>query len=276
MVSTDDAVVVDDVVEEVETEAEAEVVDEATAEVDEVEANEPSDSSPEKQEGKAEEKDNFQKRVDELTAIRRQEERQRIQAEQRAAELEQQLQALKPKAEPGKTLADFDYDEGKFSDYLVEIATQKAQESAQQRIAQEKAQARMAEFSVRETDFAKENSDYHAVTRNPTLNISQEMVNIAQGSENGPALLYHVAQHPDIADRLAALSPVDAAREMGRLEAIITAPKPKPVTTTPDPAPKLKATEKATTISASSAASDKLTTEEWLKRRNKELAKKAS
>lgn len=262
-------------VEDVEvTEVDTEVTetDETTEDVEASQEGEPSESSTEKKEGEG--KDKIQERIDEITKFRREEERQRIAAERRAEELERQLQQLKPKVEPGKTLEDFDYDTAKFTEYLSEVSREQAREEARAEAQREAQQRQEAEFRIRERDYAKEHPEYYTATRNPDIMISEHMVAVARGTEHGPAILHHLSENPDVSSRLANMSPLDAAREMGRIEATLTQPKPKPVSKAPDPPKTLKATEKVTTIPASSPDSDKLSTDEWLKRRQKELAKK--
>lgn len=54
-------------------------------------------------------------------------------------------------------------------------------------------------------------------------------------SDSGPALAYHLAKNPGLVAELNALSPRDAAREIGRLEAKVSLPQPKKQTQAPKP-----------------------------------------
>ena len=267
-----DAAAVEEVEETEVAEAEAETteVDETTKEAEGQETA-PEDSSPEETEDE-DKPDKVQKRIDEITRIRREEERQRIRAEQENEQLRQQLEQLKPKQPPGKTLADFEYDEGQYQEYLTEQATEQAKAIVQEQIQREREQAIQADFAIKESDYAREHEDYYSAVQNPSLHLTQDMVNVARGSDEGPAILHHLAKNPDVSDRLARMAPMDMAREIGRIEAVGLVKKPPSVSKTPEPPPKLKATEKAATIKASSAESDKLSIEEWVRRRNKEVA----
>ena len=115
---TDDAPVVEDEVEEIVDEADAELTETETETVDETDADEaeaseqeegePGESSAPKKEGSK-----FQERISEVTSQFRTEQEARIKAETRSIELEQRLQEQQQQAatpEPGKGLADFDYD----------------------------------------------------------------------------------------------------------------------------------------------------------------------
>lgn len=270
----EDAAVVEPVEEEVDESVEA--VDavteepEAEAEESEVEAiseeeEEPSDSSAEKK------GDKFQERIDEITRKYREQERKTLELEQQlraAAEREPPREVL----EPGKTLADFEYDEAAFATYLTDFAKQTAEADVRARAEQEAQQRKMAEFSVKESDFASKAEDYHIVTRNPDLPITGYMVEALQTAEKGPEILYYLGKNPDVTRGLSMMSPLDMARELGRIEATELVKPEKSVKTPAPPPPKIKPTSSPERVTPDSQASDKLSDQEWLRRRNKQLA----
>jgi hypothetical protein len=59
-------------------------------------------------------------------------------------------------------------------------------------------------------------------------------------SEKGPLLAYQLAKTPGLVEQLNAMSPRDAAREIGRLEARASLPKPRTLTQAPAPLTPLK------------------------------------
>jgi len=269
-----DAAVVEDIepeeVEAVETEeAEADDIvdeDEASQEED----GEPSESSTEKKD------DSFQARIDELTGKYRSEERARIEAEARYQQMQERLQAMeqaKP-IEPDKTLADFDYDEKQYASYLSDVARQSAQQEVQQRLEKERASERQIQFTAREADFSREVQDYNMVTRNPELPITLPMIETLQTSEKGPEVLYYLGKNPDVARSLSTMHPLDAARELGRIEETKLVKPEKSESKAPPPPPKLKTGNAPTRISSDSPESDKLSDAEWLRRERKRLAAK--
>lgn len=224
-------------------------------------------------------------RFDELTRFRREAERDR----DHWRELAMRAQPAPPTPEKTdaklKTLAEFNYDEAAHSEYLFQHAEQRAIAAADRRLReqqeQESAQRRRQAFSQREREFAKSIPDYYEKTRSDAVDISRAMAEVAQESEEGPAVLLHLANNPVLAAQLAQLPPLAAAREMGRLEAKLIADREriatekKRVSEAPPPPPKVEGTEPSTRVSTTSPESDKLSDDEWVKAENARLARKA-
>ncbi len=93
--------------------------------------------------------------------------------------------------------------------------------------AQQEAQAK--------TKFA----DYAEALDADTTRYHPAVLQALQTSELGAEVAYHLATHPEDAQRIAALAPVAALRALGRLEAQLSAPvaAPPPPTPTPPPTP---------------------------------------
>ena len=72
--------------------------------------------------------------------------------------------------------------------------------------------------------FAEKTDDFEETLANLDDVRSATIESIVISSENGPELLYELAKNPEEAKRIALLSPLAAAREMGKIEARI-APK---------------------------------------------------
>lgn len=148
-------------------------------------------------------------RIDQLTAQRR--------------EAERQVEYWKAKAEQQVDFDSLDYEEGIAE--RVRLASRKEQyETAQSTASQLADEA----FSYRESDAREKYADYDAVTRNPNVPITQDMAEVIRDSDAGPDLAYHLGKNPQEALRIAQMSPTRRAVEMGRLEARITAPKASP------------------------------------------------
>lgn len=189
-------------------------------------------------------------RIDELTKHRRDAERERDYWRDEA--LRRQAQPEPEKSAPveatPKTLADFEYDEAKYQAYLFEQTEKRATAAAERKLkeAQERetTSRRQSEFAAREREFVKSTPDYYEVTRSAGLSITQAMVDAAAESEEAAAVLYHLGKNPDVADRIARLSPLAAAREIGRVEARLIAErekaKPATVSKAPPPTPKIE------------------------------------
>ena len=240
-----DAVVAEEVEEVTKADADAET--EETPETEDGEAEvkaekpEPSESSPEKKKT-----DGFQKRIDELTKLRRDQERETVYWKELA---QKEQVAPEPVSVPGKTLADFEYDEGKFAEYLKTEAKADAVAEVDKRLLQERQARSMADFSAIEAEFSKDVDDYHIVTRNNDLKITNDMLAVAQDSPDGAAVLYYFGKNPEVAERLANLSPMSMAREIGKIEATeLKKEKPQSISKAPKPVPKLEPTDSKVTI----------------------------
>lgn len=209
--------------------------------------------------------------------------RSRVEAEQRAADLEARLAALEkpaPVTEPAKPVAaavpaekflDFDQwiaqpDNGEkdYGDYIdararhvlaVERAAERAEAKAQE--AQTAQSEKIATFIQRRDAFAATEPDFNAQAL-PFLKAvrpSTPLYDTLIDSPVGPQLAWHLVTHPEDFTRIGALNPIQQLRELGKLEARLdptesprtsasAGPAAKHVTTAPVP---------PTTLSARSA-----------------------
>lgn len=202
--------------------------------------------------------DGFTKRIDELTKNWRETERKALEAERRAEERErdaaywrdQVLRQQSSKPEPvqqTKTLADFEYDDSKYQAYLFDQAEQRAVQAAERKLKEQQEtdvkERRKATFAQRESEFSKSAPDYREKTRSAIFPVSEAMAEVFAESEEGPAVAYYLANNLDQADRIARMSPLAAARELGRVEAKLIAEREKAakkVSDAPPPPPKIE------------------------------------
>jgi hypothetical protein len=264
------AEVVEDVVEDID-DIEADEVDTEDAEAEAADSEETASDKDEPSESSTEKKDDgFDKRAAELTSKFYTEKQQKEFYKQQYEEAIAKQQSVP--VEPGKTLADFEYDEAAYTSYLTEQAKQAAQAEVEQSHQQERVMKARAEFEMKEAAYAETAPDYMVVTRAQTLPVSPAMVETLQTAEKGPEVLYYLGKNPDVAASIAGMAPLDAARELGRIEATkLTKPEP-PKSKTPPPPPKIKGADSAVVrIKSDSPDSDKLSDEEWLKRERKRL-----
>lgn len=194
--------------------------------------------------------------------------------QRRNEELMAVLQRLAPqeKAEEPKapSLEQHGYNEVEYQKALVEYARAEARREAQETLKREREeaqkQARTESFRNREAEFAESVEDYFDVVYSPSTPISQAMAEVIAESDHGAQLAYHLGKNPDVARSIYNLPPIMAARELGRLEAKLSAPKPPPVSKAPPPPPKIDASEPE-----AERDPDKMSMDEWLKWRNKQL-----
>lgn len=224
--------------------------------------------------------DPVQKRIDELTRRRYDAERERDywrEHAQRAQESKPEPAAPIEPAVVGKTLADFAYDESKYQSYLFEQAESRAVKAAEAVLS--KKQTETARFQTvtahkeREAEFAKKVPDYFEIAHYAP--ITDSMAEIIMDSENSAELAYHLGKNRQVALNLSRLSPLQQARELGRLEAKLAAkPTPAAISGAPPPAPRLEgASSHGGLPKADAPESDKLSDVEWTRLRNKQIAK---
>lgn len=255
---------------------------EVDAEVNDSEDQESEAESPPADEENVEEKTNpLQERIDKLTKRFRDEERARLEREEEIKQLREQL-ASKPKE--AKTLADFEYDEGKYQSYLFEEAERRAVEAAERVAKNYEGKARDSElvskFEAGEQEFSKTVKDYHdkvygEVNGSRRWVASKVMADEIRSSEMGPEIAYYLASNPDIALDIAKMPERGAVRELALLEVKLKAEKKveKKVSEAPPPPTKIKASEPGLRVSTTDPASDKLSDEEWFKREEARKAK---
>lgn len=187
-----------------------------------------------------------------------------------------------------KQLSDFEYDEGKYQRYLHDTLRSSITEEVRAAIRTEisgererqESERRRSSFRSRETEFAKTVNDYEDVARDRNLAISPDMADVIQESDDGPALLYHLGKNPDIAEKIAQLPAKAAARELGKIEARLAfereraAEAKKKVSEAPPPPSRVEGADPGSlNVKPGDADSDKLSDEEWTRRRNKQIAK---
>lgn len=230
---------------------------------------EPAESSTEKPKG-------VQKRIDELTRIRRETERDRDYWRELALQNKPEP-AQEPKPEPvqRKTLEEFDYDQDAYLAYQEERILQEAENRARKASQAAQAEAtrnqRLMTFLDREQEFSSTVDDYMSLTRSPAFPFTGQFADVVMESEVAPELTYYLAKNTALAQKLATMPPTSMAREIGRIEAKVLADrqKPAPVTKAPPPPPKIDAVSDVVDKDP-----EKMSTDEWLAYRRKQLAKR--
>lgn len=227
------------------------------------------------------------KRIDELTRLRRDAERERdhwreMAMRQQAAPV-QEVETPQAPSTP-KTLADFGYDEGQYQAYLLTEVSRAATEAARKELQAEQArreqEQRKTAFSSRESTFAKTNPDYMEVTRDPSVPITARMAEVIADSEDGPALAYHLAKNVEIADAISRLPDLAQARELGRLEAQLAFERKqadearKRVSAAPPPTPSIAAMDASANVRTTDASGDALSDEEWVRLERKRTSRR--
>lgn len=266
--------------------------EETTAPVEPIESTEPAESAPEAEkpeeaatseedtsgddtaEEKPKKKGGFQKRIDKLVT-------EKYEAEIRTEQLQRELTELRSKqgegisapAGPEPKLEDFTTVDD-FKKSHAEWAKREGYQQAKREIEQQNGQAKAltvaAELRAREDQARGKFADYDMAIAPyiPAILNNLALSQYVQHSEMGPQMAYHLAKNPGLLNELTQLHPVNAVRELTKLEAKLTAPPPpKSVTKAPDPIKPVGQSEKAP-FSYEKAAMD-----DFVRRRNEEERK---
>lgn len=229
--------------------------------------------------------DKVQQRFDKLTREKHQE---RIEKEYwREQALKVQAAQAKPQpVAPAEvpTLEAYDFDQAKYEqakrayeDALIEARVAAA---LAKREAEAKQVARTQTFEQRQRAFLAEKPDYiEKVLQNDSLPISKAMADVMAESELGPQVAYFLADNPDRALVIAQMGEVQAAREIGRIEARLEAeanakkasPAPTRVSQAPPPPPKIAASDAAP---RKSVYDENLSMEEFMAMRERQLRRR--
>lgn len=238
-----------------------------------------------------------QKRIDQMTYRFREQERRANAAEARLAEYENKAKQAPAgvEAEKRKTLADFNFDEAEYAEYVEDRLTKRASETAakeatkaieereQKKAKDSERETKLAKWQERQDKFIESHPDFDEVieqAKSDGLRLSDALFELLADSEIGPQALMHLAQNPDESRRISTLSPAAAGREFGKLEARLEASKPadanasaatkEPSTSkAPPPPPKIEGSS-----GAIQPDEDKMSGDEWKKYREKQIAAK--
>lgn len=188
----------------------------------------------------------------------------RLAREQRKWEREQ---AQKAKSQPVPTeplKADDFADAQTYADALAE---RKAQELLARRDAEAERAATLDAYHDREEEARNKYDDFEQVAYNPKLPVTETMAQTIQATDNGPDVIYYLGSNPKEAERIARLSPLLQAREIGKIEANLGSnPPAKKTSTAPAPiAPVTARTSGAPAYDTTDPRSVKnMSTSEWI------------
>ncbi len=170
----------------------------------------------------------------------------RLAREQRKWEREQaqRLAELQSKqtAAPPSDLAPEQFET--YEDYAEALAERKAEELLRQRETKQQQQALLEQYHEREETARDKYDDFDQVAYNPNLPVTEAMAQSIQASDIGPDVLYFLGSNPKEADRIARLSPILQAKEIGKIEASLSSNPPVRKTSTA-PAPIAPVTARA-------------------------------
>jgi hypothetical protein len=159
----------------------------------------------------------------------------RLAREQRKWEREQaQKYKAPPSAPPPEPLKPDNFADAQA--YADAMAERKAQELLAKREAEAEQAAMLEAYQDREEEARNKYDDFEQVAYNPKLPVTETMAQTIQASDNGPDVIYYLGSNPKEAERIARLSPLLQAREIGKIEAKLgDNPPAKKTSTAPAP-----------------------------------------
>lgn len=198
-----------------------------------------------------------QKRLlkEERRVHRRVEQQLREQAEAKAREIE-------PKRD------EFRDDDAYLQAQIEHLAEKKAAEKLAERNRAQEAERRSESFIEKAEKAAERYADFQVVVGNPSLRINEEMAEFISESDLGADVAYFLGKNPSKAAEIAGLSPINAARELTRIESELAArPKATP-SKAPEPISPVGVRGKA---SSSSLPSDSDDIDTWMRKEQARL-----
>lgn len=210
-----------------------------------------------------------QGRIDELT-------RQKYEAEREAAYwkgragLDTKQDQAQPSAEQAATTKPTPDKFDDYGSYIEALTEWKADQKINQALTEREAKAaaaRQAEtvastWEQRQAAARATVPDYDAVVGGADAPVAQHVAEALMDSERGPELAYHLAKNPEVLARLNSLPQRQADRELGRIEASLSAPAAAPAappartTQAPTPAATTLGQGRATTPNPSDMSMD--------------------
>lgn len=160
----------------------------------------------------------------------------RLAREQRKWEREQ-AQRLAEQSKPAPAPVDIVPEQfDSYDAYADALAERKAEQLLAEREAAKQQQAFLEQYHDREETARDKYDDFDQVAYNPNLPVTEVMAQSIQASDVGPDVLYWLGSNPREADRIARLSPILQAKEIGKIEASLASNPPVRKTSTA-PAP---------------------------------------
>ena len=173
----------------------------------------------------------IEKRFSDLTRqreeARKDAERERVKRE----ELEARVRELEGKAAPKEAPAEpnekpraeqfkdaFEYAEA-LAEWSAEQAIANREKAEAERKAAEQRDATMRQWADRVKSVRDELPDFDDMIGSSDVSVSDQVRDAILESDVGPRILYHLAENPEVATKLASLSTVSALREIGKMEA---------------------------------------------------------
>jgi len=162
-------------------------------------------------------------------------------------------------------------------EYAEVLAERKAEELLARR-EQARMQSEIIEsYHDKEEEARTKYDDFEQVAYNPKLPITNEMAQTIQSSDVGPDMAYYLGSNPKEAERISRLSPLQQAKELGKIEAKLS-DNPPVKKTSSAPAPIAPVTARSTGSPATDTTDPRsiksMSTSEWIEAERQRQIKK--
>jgi len=156
-----------------------------------------------------------------------------------ALRAQQQQQAPQPQEDSTKPrLEQFDYDEEKFHDALMDWKLEQRERRTRQQQQQAQQQQQYQEFGLKQQRYMQKNPSYQQLAMQADragVQFNESLVEMIMTSDVGVQLHHHLLSNPDKLERLNNGNSLANMRELMRLEQTFSKQKPKPVSKAPEP-----------------------------------------
>jgi hypothetical protein len=128
-----------------------------------------------------------------------------------------------------------------------------------QALAEERMRTRMEAYGEQRAEAKKSYADFDDVIAVASRSdvVAPHIAEMVIESDQAADVAYYLGKNPALARQISQMAPLEAARELGRIEARVTRPKPRTETTAPDPIAPVRGKASA------GKDPDKMTPQEW-------------
>lgn len=162
-------------------------------------------------------------------------------------------------------------------EYADALAVQKAEALIQERERRRQERETLDSYAEREEKAREKYDDFEQVAYNDDVPITDAMAEAIRSSEIGPDVAYYLGMNPKEADRIARLTTIAQAKEIGKIEARL-ADAPPVKKTTSAPAPIVPVTARASGNSSYDTTDPRsvkqMSTSEWIEAERQRQIKK--
>jgi hypothetical protein len=230
------------------------------------------EGAPDQQEQDAKPAKTFsQEEVDALIAKRLAKEARRSEREIRQKLAEMQGQQTRPEPQREDFATDEAHERARLEHLIEQRAQERAERLAAERIEAQTRQSAASGFWSKVDEVSERLPDIEQAINDPTLPMSQHMAEFVMSSEVGPEVAYHLAKNRAKAQSLAQMGPIQAARELMRIESEIRAKPHARPSNAPEPITPVGNRGRAT---ASAMPSDDDDIETWMRKEQARLRRR--